>query len=85
MGSEANAPGRHIRAIRRSRGMTIVQVARALDGRWSEGHLSHVEIGTRTTSPDLAIALAELFDVPVAAIDLRADPSCCLRPTQIPA
>jgi transcriptional regulator with XRE-family HTH domain len=56
--------GEQLRRLRHQAGLTQVQLAQQL-GLAAHTHISYLERGLKTPSPDLAVQLADVFGVPV--------------------
>jgi transcriptional regulator with XRE-family HTH domain len=56
--------GEKLRALRKQRGMTLEDLAAAL-GLATHSHLSNIEVGRKQPSLELAIKIADLFQVTV--------------------
>jgi len=54
--------GEKLRALRQRRGMSLRDLATALDFR-SHAHLARIEMGEKTPSAELIVRLADFFDV----------------------
>jgi len=56
--------GEKLRTLRKQRGMTLKELATAL-GLTTHSHLSNIETGRKQPSLELAIKIADLFEVAV--------------------
>jgi len=56
--------GEKLRALRKQRGMTLRELAEAL-GFATHGYVGDLESGRRKPSLDLAVKVADLFEVPL--------------------
>lgn len=64
----SRAVGARLRAVRRQRGMSLVDVEERSDGRWSASALGAYERGFRNVSVPRLRSLAEFFQVPMAVL-----------------
>jgi transcriptional regulator with XRE-family HTH domain len=60
--------GRRLRAVRRSRGLSLDDVERESEGRWSASAVGAYERGFRTLSLPRLKALADFYKVPVSVL-----------------
>ena len=64
----SRAVGARLRAVRRQRGMSLVDVEERSDGRWSASALGAYERGFRNVSVPRLRSLAEFYQVPMAVL-----------------
>jgi transcriptional regulator with XRE-family HTH domain len=60
--------GRRLRALRKAKGMSLDDVERSSDGRWSASAIGAYERGFRTLSLPRLHELAAFYDVPVSVL-----------------